>query len=388
MLTLTIQPLYERGTEAMGVPPPPDKELEYVLRKIKGIRWSPAARLWYLPLSRENYRLLRTALEGKALLNTAPLRRYLEQRKAVFPATGRLARGSAQLLVAHPLSAANRAAFDRFMSQLQLKAYSPSTIRTYRNEFLPLLRLLGERDVATLGTEEIRRYLLHCIEKQGLKETTLHSRINALKFYFEQVLGRERMFLEVPRPKKPRTLPGIFSQDEVAAILNSVRNKKHKAMLMLAYSAGLRVSEVVSLKTYDINSQGMTILIRQAKGKKDRMVGLSAVLLVMLRDYARDYQPDKRGYLFEGSRPGTPYSSRSLQEVLQAAKRKAGVLKPGSIHSLRHSFATHLIDKGTDVTMIQKLLGHQDIKTTLRYLHTSNKDLLKIISPLDDLRLT
>ena len=159
-------------------------------------------------------------------------------------------------------------------------------------------------------------------------------------------------------------------------------------MLMLAYSAGLRVSEVVALKTYQVDSSCMTIFISQAKGKKDRIVTLSPVLLVMLREYALAHRPAKNGYLFEGSIRGTPYSTRSLQEVLQAAKKKAGVIKPGSIHSLRHSFATHLIEKGTDVTMIQKLMGHNDLKTTLRYLHTSNKDLIKIISPLDNLKLT
>ena len=131
-------------------------------------------------------------------------------------------------------------------------------------------------------------------------------------------------------------------------------------MLMLAYSTTLSVSEVVSLKTSDIDSSRMTIFIHEAKGKKDRMVALSPVLLVMLRAYAEEYRPKANVYLFEGSVKGTPYSNRSLQEVLQAAKKKAGVIRPGSVHSLRHSFATHLIERGTDVTMIQKLLGHND----------------------------
>jgi site-specific recombinase XerD len=230
--------------------------------------------------------------------------------------------------------------------------------------------------------------MVYAMEKLGINENTAHSRLNALKFYFEQVLHKEKFFWEIPRPKKTTEIPKIFNQDEIAAIINSLKNRKHKVMLMLAYSAGLRVSEVVSLKTFEIDSNRMTILISQAKGKKDRMVSLSPVLLVMLREYAGEYKPDKKGYLFEGSVKGTAYSTRSLQEVIQAAKTKAGVIKPGSIHALRHSFATHLIDKGTDVTMIQKLLGHNDLKTTLRYLHTSNKDLLKIISPLDDLKLT
>jgi site-specific recombinase XerD len=211
--------------------------------------------------------------------------------------------------------------------------------------------------------------------------------MNAIKFYFEQVLKKEKIFWEIPRPKKRQQLPNLFSQQEVAAIINSLENKKHRTMVMLAYGAGLRVSEVVALKTYHIDSKRMTIFIQAAKGKKDRIVGLSPVLLVMLREYAAAYRPKKNGYLFEGRINGTPYSARTLQEVLQAAKRKVGVMKPGSVHSLRHSFATHLIEKGTDVTMIQRLLGHNNIKTTLIYLHTSNKDLLKVISPLDDLDL-
>lgn len=159
-------------------------------------------------------------------------------------------------------------------------------------------------------------------------------------------------------------------------------------MLMLAYSAGLRVSEVVRIKTRHIDSVRMCLLVEQAKGKKDRMVSLSPVLLVMLREYWKQYQPPRHGYLFEGQWKGSPYSTRSLQLILQAAKERAGIVKPGSIHALRHSFATHLLDKGADVVMIMKLLGHNDIKTTLRYLHVSNRDLLQVISPLDNLKLT
>lgn len=227
----------------------------------------------------------------------------------------------------------------------------------------------------------------YILSRQGVSEQTAHSRLNALKFYFEQVLKREKFFWEIPRPRKPEQLPRVLSQGEVAALLNSTENKKHKTMLMLAYSGGLRVSEVVALKTRDVDSQRMCIFLSRAKGKKDRLVPLSPVLLVMLRDYARQYRPDRQGFLFEGQEKGKPYSTRSLQEVVQAAKKKAGVLKPGSVHLLRHSFATHLIERGTDISMIQKLLGHNSIHTTLRYLHTSNKDLLKIISPLDDLPL-
>jgi site-specific recombinase XerD len=251
-----------------------------------------------------------------------------------------------------------------------------------------LLQTIGNIPADELTPEHLRRYFVYCFEKLNLTENTLHSRINALKFYYEQVLGREKFFWEIPRPKKQLQLPRFFNQNEITSIIKAAGNLKHKTMLMLAYAAGLRVSEVVSIRTKDIDSSRMCILIRQAKGKKDRMVALSPVLLVMLREYWMTEKPSRDGYLFPGQYKGEPYSTRSLQLVLAAAKKKAGVLKPGSIHALRHSFATHLLDKGTDVTMIMKLMGHNDIRTTLRYLHSTNRDLLQIISPLDDLDLS
>jgi integrase/recombinase XerD len=202
------------------------------------------------------------------------------------------------------------------------------------------------------------------------------------------VLGREKFFWEIPRPKKQIQNPNFFNQDEITQILKQTNNIKHKTMLMLAYSTGMRISEVINLKVWQIDSKRMQIKIEQAKGKKDRMTPLSPVLLVMLREYFIAYKPLKTGYLFFGQLPTEPYSTRSLQLVLQAAKQRAGILKPGSVHALRHSFATHLLDKGTDVTMIMKLLGHNDIKTTLRYLHVTNRDVLQIISPLDQLDLS
>jgi len=398
METITLKPLLHRHQECIGIYFTKNTELEKIIRKQAGAKWSQTNRCWYMPLTETTYLFLIKALKEKATIDNSLLKTYLYKKKAVTktlpgekPAVNKRTQPVSKpvaLTNAWQLSAANTKALEKFIQQLQLKAYSPSTIKTYRNEFIQLLQILKTKPVDDLTADDIKRYMVYAMQKEGIKENTAHSRINAIKFYFEQVLGREKFFWEIPRPKKAMQLPKVFSQDDIASIINSVTNKKHKVMLMLAYSAGLRVSEVVSLKTFDVDSKRMTIFIRAAKGKKDRQVSLSAVLLVMLRAYAVEYKPDKKGYLFEGSIKGTAYSSRSLQEVLQAAKKKAGVLKPGSIHSLRHSFATHLIEKGTDVTMIQKLLGHNDLKTTMLYLHTSNKDLLKIISPLDDLALT
>jgi integrase/recombinase XerD len=285
------------------------------------------------------------------------------------------------------LSPRNREALLKYVEQLKLRSYSSSTIRTYCTEFKALLHLLRSRAVDTLTAEDLWRYFIYCAEKLNLSENSLHSRMNAIKFYYEQVLKQDQLFFNIPRPKKPLLMPRFFSKEEVAAIINAVDNLKHKVMLMLTYSGGLRVSEVVTLKTRSIDSKRMMIYVERAKGKKDRVVPLSPTLLVILREYWRRYKPDFKGYLFPGQNSNEPYSTRSLQLVLQRAKTRAGIIKPGSVHALRHSFATHLLDTGTDVTMIMKLLGHNDLKTTLRYLHVTNRDLLNVVSPLDSLDL-
>lgn len=268
---------------------------------------------------------------------------------------------------------------------LKLKAYSPSTIKTYLNEMTQLLVLLKEAPADQLTVAQLKRYLVYCFEKLQLKENTLHSRINALKFYYEQVLKREKFFWEIPRPKKPFQLPKVLGEYELAKLFNSLGNLKHKAMLFTAYSAGLRVSEVAALKIKNIDSGRMQIFIENAKGKKDRYVTLSPVLLDILRSYMKKYKPKPTEYLFESEQTGNAYPYRTIQRVFQLAKEKAGINKTVGIHSLRHSFATHLLEKGTDIRYIKELLGHFDIKTTERYLHVTKEKLVNIISPLDDL---
>lgn len=400
MQTVVLKSLQHQGKECIGIFFETNSKLNGAIRKNAGARWSKTHQCWWLPLSKENYNKLFFALKGLASIEQSALHQYLAERKKQYPLPGSLpvkwpqgnikdvAGQRVTVYREEKISVVNKHVLPAMEQYLKLKAYSPSTAKTYLNEMAQLLQTIKTIPADELRPEHLRRYLVYCFEKLGLTENTLHSRINALKFYYEQVLGREKFFWEIPRPKKRELLPKIFNQQEIAAIINSVKNLKHKTMLMLAYSAGLRVSEVIHLRTLGIDSKRMSIFISQAKGKKDRVASLSPVLLVMLREYAKKYKPDKKGFLFEGARKSEPYSSRSLQEVLQEAKKKAGILRPGSIHSLRHSFATHLVDRGTDVTMIQKLLGHNDIKTTLRYLHTSNRDLLKIVSPLDELDLT
>jgi len=279
----------------------------------------------------------------------------------------------------------NQEAVSMMRKQLQLKAYSSSTIRTYINELSAFLSILGPVSAASLTPTRLSDYFLYCLNKLRLSENTLHSRINALKFYYEQVLGREKFFWEIPRPKKREQLPNVLSEVELGRMFASVKNIKHKAILFTAYSAGLRVSEVVRLRIRDVDSGRMQIRIEQAKGKKDRYVGLSILLLDVLRAYMKEHRPVPSVYLFEGEKPGTAFSIRSAQLVFQHAKSAAGIRKEVSFHSLRHSFATHLLERGVDIKYIKDLLGHFSIKTTERYLHVAKEDLITIANPLDEL---
>ncbi len=393
MKIITLKVLTHHKQECIGIYFTNDKVLNLAIRKLPFVKWSQTNKCWYVPLGKDSVATITMAAGNSAVIDTSNLKAFLLKRQAVAATITAPAKNTAIKKI--PLATApvyqlgkhNLDALHQFVQLLKLKAYSASTINTYRSEFLQLLQLLKDKPVNQLLVADIKRYMVYAMEKDGISENTAHSRLNALKFYFEQVLGREKFFWEIPRPKKQLQNPHFFNQDEITRIIKQTDNLKHKTMLMLTYSTGMRVSEVTCLKVWQIDSERMQIIVQQAKGKKDRVTTLSPVLLVMLREYFVVYKPSKDGYLFCGQQANEPYSSRSLQLVLQAAKKRAGILKPGSVHALRHSFATHLLDNGTDVTMIMKLLGHNDLKTTLRYLHVTNRDVLKIISPLDNLNL-
>lgn len=330
-----------------------------------GVLWSQTHKAWHIPDTPEN----RNKCGLPADLPVTPVK----QTPAV------------QKLKAAQLNENNREQLRLFTEKLVLKRYSNSTLKTYCNEFMQLLLLLGNRNAQDLTTEQLKNYMLYCTLKLKLSENTLHSRLNALKFYYEQVLKKEKFFWEIPGSKKPIQLPKLLNESELAKLFNALSNKKHKAMLFTVYSAGLRLSEVVNLKIKDIDSGRMQIFIERAKGKKDRYVNLSPVLLDILRNYIKIYKPKPTIYLFESEQTLTAYPPRTVQQIFYTAKEKAGINKTVGIHSLRHSFATHLLEKGTDIKYIKDLLGHFDIKTTERYLHVSRSALVNIISPLDDL---
>jgi integrase/recombinase XerD len=267
----------------------------------------------------------------------------------------------------HPV---NQLAMQNMANQIKLKAYSANTAKVYLGEFSQLLIILKHHPVNELSPERLKSYLLYCVNELKLSEAHLHSRINALKFYFEQVLYKEKFFFEIPRPKSKSKLPKVLDTKDIQKLFDVTTNPKHKLMLQLCYGMGLRVSEIVKLKITDIDSKRMQVLIENAKGKSDRYVNLPESVLTSLRNYYKTYKP--KYFLFEGQYGGE-YSIRSVQAVFKNGMRLAKINKPVGIHSLRHSYATHLLEYGTDMAFIQKLLGHSDMKTTMIYAKVGKK---------------
>ena len=390
-MNIRLTPLLHHNAECIGIYFDKGIAIEKIIRRQPAVKWSHSNKCWYIPLTETAYHLLIKDLKEKAVVDYAALKAYLEKRRKVQTALPEKTQSvttnkpaslkPVSKTAAWQLSNENIKALESFVQLLQMKAYSASTIKTYRNEFMQLLQVIKNRPVDSLTVADLKRYMVFTMEKEGISENTAHSRLNALKFYYEQVLGREKFFWEIPRPKKRLILPKVISEEKIIKGLLAVENIKHKTLLLLAYSAGMRVSEVIKLKRTDIDTDRMQITINDAKGKKDRVVTLSSNMPGFLSEYYKIYQP--KDWLFEGQYQDEHYSSRSAQLIFKAAYKKLDLPEGCSFHSLRHSYATHLLENGTDISYIQKLLGHNDIKTTLRYTHVSNKDIGKIESPLD-----
>ena len=273
-----------------------------------------------------------------------------------------------------------------FSDQLILKRYSENTIVVYKDQIVRFFNYYSKIDPSELTDENVKEYMLFLLEKKKISFSYQKQVISAIKFYFEKILRREtkKYYFEIPRSKE-RKLPIVLSKLEVKQIIESTNNLKHKTILSTIYSAGLRLSESVNLKIADIDSERKLIYVRGGKGKKDRTTILSTELLKLLRKYYKEYQP--KVWLFE-SLERDQYSKSSVQEIFYKSLRRSNVDKKVSVHSLRHSFATHLLEQGEDLRYIQKILGHKNSKTTEIYTHITSTGLKKLKSPLDSIDLT
>jgi site-specific recombinase XerD len=271
-----------------------------------------------------------------------------------------------------------------YILKLKELRYSENTIKTYKGLFEEFVNYYNALPLEDIEEEKITNFLRYLVIERKVSTSYQNQAINAVKFYYERVLGGQRKIYLVDRPREEKILPTVLNENEISELLKNTTNIKHRAILMLAYSAGLRLSELVNVKIKDIDSERMQIRIEQAKGKKDRYTILSPVLLVLLRTYFAEYKP--KIWLFEGA-GGGKYAKRSIQLIMRDSVIKAGIKKKISVHTLRHSFATHLLESGTDLRYIQSLLGHESSKTTEIYTHITTKGFDQIKSPLDKLNI-
>ena len=270
-----------------------------------------------------------------------------------------------------------------FKNYLNYRRYSQNTIKTYSDALEVFFRFFNDRPPENLNIEDIIHFNTSYIFKKNLSASYQNQVINAIKLFYRNRFNRTMDVDFIQRPRREKRLPNVLSKDEVKSILEAPTNLKHRAMLSLIYACGLRRSELLNLTLKDILSDRGLLFIRQSKGKKDRVVPISNKLIEMLRDYYKAFKP--KTWLFEGQFPNTKYSEKSLENVLKQSLSKAKITKKVSLHWLRHSYATHLLENGTDLRYIQELLGHSSSRTTELYTHVSTRNLQQIRSPFDDL---
>ena len=269
---------------------------------------------------------------------------------------------------------------DQMEMDMKLRRFSPKTISCYLACMRNVAIYFG-KSPAELDEEEIRKYLYHLIEERNVSQAVISQSYSALKFFFENTIQKPWNVSKIPRSKQRKKLPQVLSKHEVESIFSVTTNLKHRAILMTIYAAGLRVGEATRLKVSDIDSGRMAIRVNEGKGLKDRYTLMGERTLEVLRLYYKAYRPSE--WLFPGRSSSEPVSISSVQRVFKTSLHKAGIKKKASVHTLRHCFATHLLESGTDLYYIQRLLGHGSARTTSVYLHITGKDLSKIKSPID-----
>jgi integrase/recombinase XerD len=281
-----------------------------------------------------------------------------------------------------PLDELKKEAIQTFIRYLNSKRYSSNTIKVYSDSMSTFLRYFSMKDISDISNDDLIDFNNNYILKNNFSSSFQNQVVNAVKLYFSAIQHKKIDVELIHRPRREKVLPNVLSKEEVKAILDAPYNLKHRAMLAMIYSCGLRRGELLSLTKFDVDSKRMVVIIRMAKGKKDRIVPLSPKILNLLRDYYKSYNPKE--FLFEGQ-GGGKYSEKSLENVLKQSLFKARNKKPVTLHWLRHSYATHLLESGTDLRYIQDLLGHKSSKTTEIYTHVSTKNIQNIRSPFDDL---
>lgn len=361
------------GEERLFAEFPNNRVLNDLIMQIPGRRWSNTKKKWHFNLNLQVVELLKQKTQAVAALDASLLKtQWKELEKKVKKEK------------VATIEEETVKAIDYFKLWMEQKRYSRETIKNYLGQLIQFLTYYQPKSFKELTVEDVERYNHKVIVENGLSVSFQRSMVGAIKLFYSQATGSKMNLDKLQRPFKENRLPEVLSKEEVQKIIKETNNIKHKALLSLIYSCGMRIGEVIALKLKDLDKNRKLIRIEQAKGKKDRYVPYSDKLRLLLKEYYECWEPKPKEYLFEGQYGGR-YSEVSASKVLKNAVEKCKIRKRVTLHTLRHSFATHLLESGTDIRYIQELLGHNSPKTTMIYTHVSSKKITEIKSPLDDL---
>lgn len=374
--TVVLEPSEHRNQQVILIKFSWDKMLIGLVKEIPGSKWSSTKRCWYIPRASYNLNQIFNLFKDHARVDYTALKLQgimddKQNRETKNTAT--------------PSADQPNINVKAFRIWLLHKRYSENTIRTYTEILDTFLRYMHPAPPDEITNEMVVRYVHDYILGEGYSYSYQNQVVSALKLFFSAIANSRIDIEKLERPRREHKLPNVLSKEDVARLIRHTRNTKHKTMLSLIYACGLRRSELLNLKPPDVDSRRHLLIIRNAKGKKDRVVPISDRTITMLREYYKAYQPAI--WLFEGSSPGEQYSATSIQHVLKQSLSRAGIPKKATLHWLRHSYATHLLESGTDLRYIQELLGHRSSKTTEIYTHVTEKSIEKIRSPFDDLKI-
>lgn len=369
---ITLKHLLISDQKYIGFQYQPDRVIQALLKELPNIKWSREFGLPYIPNTKQNVNLIYQNFRGVVWVNTNsffPKRRMKNDNEDV----------DVNWFRNRELPFGYRACPEEYLLKLELKRYANNTVKTYIQCFERFMNSQPEADLMSIDERDVQKYLQKLIQEKR-SNSYVNQMINSIKFYYEVVKEMPNRFYSVSRPRKEHTLPKVMSKQEVKSIIDATATIKHKCILSLMYSSGLRIGELLALKPEDIDSKRMMVRVNQGKGNRDRLSLLSEKVLVDLRVYFKKHRPEN--WLFE-SPTGTKYSTSSVRKILVRSAKAAKITKHVTPHMLRHSFATHLLEAGTDLRYIQTLLGHKSSKTTEIYTHVATNTFARIKNPLD-----
>jgi len=353
-----------------------DTELQKLVLEIPEIMWSERRNVWYMNYSSANYKFVFFHFKCVAWIDYEEIKKWWASK---FPDSVEVKK---KVTLKNELSEDANVKIKKFIEWLRSKRYSENTVKVYTDSIKIFIRFFHEKPISDISNEDIIVFNNEYILENKFSASFQNQVINSIKLFFRTIENTRIEAELIHRPKRPKLLPNILSKEEVKSIICSPINLKHRTMLSLIYACGLRRSELLNLKITRVDSKRKLLIISQSKGRKDRVIPLSSKTIELLREYYIAYKPKE--FLFEGQ-SGGQYSEKSLESVLKNAVSKAKIKKPVSLHWLRHSYATHLLEAGTDLRYIQEILGHTSSKTTEIYTHVSTKNIQNIISPFDSL---